>query len=277
MMIDRVCISINNRCNLACKYCHFHEKEESICPKDMDVLVILDNIRDYIQKYSIPIFKIGLVGNGEPFLDYDLLKEYVLHISDLLEAGTIQAYTITNGTCIDEEMMRFMSEHKVNVGFSIDGPRDIHNKYRCNTYDDVMRSIEMYHTIHGYYPSLNCTVGRETIENSDRIVSFFEQFNSRITFSRMIGSIGISLKEYRDFMNVIRGKLNVRTGSYDCTMYGGKCGAGINNIFFSNQRVYMCGNCIDLDYLPYDTPLDQIMFSVKCFDRNKCYKEELGK
>ena len=25
-MIDRICISINNRCNLACSYCHFHEK-----------------------------------------------------------------------------------------------------------------------------------------------------------------------------------------------------------------------------------------------------------
>ena len=25
-MIDRICISINNRCNLSCKYCHFHDK-----------------------------------------------------------------------------------------------------------------------------------------------------------------------------------------------------------------------------------------------------------
>lgn len=25
-MIDRICISINNRCNLGCRYCHFHEK-----------------------------------------------------------------------------------------------------------------------------------------------------------------------------------------------------------------------------------------------------------
>ena len=25
-MINRICISINNSCNLGCKYCHFHEK-----------------------------------------------------------------------------------------------------------------------------------------------------------------------------------------------------------------------------------------------------------
>ena len=40
-MVDRICISINNHCNLVCKYCHFHEKG-IIDAHDMDVFEILD-------------------------------------------------------------------------------------------------------------------------------------------------------------------------------------------------------------------------------------------
>lgn len=45
-MIDRICISINNRCNLACSYCHFHEKGK-IEAAEMDVYEILNNVKKY--------------------------------------------------------------------------------------------------------------------------------------------------------------------------------------------------------------------------------------
>lgn len=37
-MITRACISINNQCNLRCKYCHFQEKAEYIHEHEMDML-----------------------------------------------------------------------------------------------------------------------------------------------------------------------------------------------------------------------------------------------
>ena len=89
-MIDRICISINNRCNLACRYCHFHEKS-NIWVQDMDVFEILDNVKRYAGKK----FKIGFVGNGESFLDWPLLRSYIEYIED---TPAISAYTITNGT-----------------------------------------------------------------------------------------------------------------------------------------------------------------------------------
>lgn len=59
-MINRICISINNRCNLGCRYCHFHEKG-ILDDADMDVFKILDNVKAYAKGN----FKIGFVGNGE--------------------------------------------------------------------------------------------------------------------------------------------------------------------------------------------------------------------
>lgn len=276
MIIDRACISINNRCNLACEYCHFREKAAVINECDMNLLIILDNIRYHIQKYNIPLFKLGFVGNGESFLDFEMLREAILYISDLLEEGRIKAYTITNGTCVDESMLTFCKEHYLDVGFSLDGPRDIHNQYRCGSFDDVMKSIEQFRNINGRNPSLNCTVGKEALADPNLFVEFFKPFGSRITFSRMIGKLGISLADFRMFIENVKPYLNIRNGGYDCTMYGGLCGAGVNNIFYANKRIYLCGNCIDLESMSYDTPLDHVKFSVKEFDRHNCYKEIIG-
>lgn len=273
-MVTRACISINNRCNLNCLYCHFHEKTEYIQEEEMDIIGVLDNITHHIEKNEIECFKLGFVGNGETLLDYALLKKYIMHISDYLKSGRIAAYTITNGLLVDTEKLEFFKEHNVNVGFSIDGIERIHNKYRCNTWVKVMEKIELYHDVCGVYPTMNCTIGRESIESMDELIDFFIPFNTRITFSRMIGKYGISLERFRSFLKEAEKHLNVRTGGYDCTMYGGLCGAGMDNVFYANGKVFICGNCIDLAFsLPAETPLDSIKFDVKEFDRRCCFKE----
>lgn len=277
-MITRVCISINNRCNLNCKYCHFHEKKDSIVESEMDVFRILDNIRQHIERNAIRSFKIGFVGNGEPLLEFDKLRKYIDHIADLLESGVVSAYSITNGISLSRSMLEYLSANKVNVGFSIDGLKTVHDKWRCNSYDKVMQSIELYREVVGTYPSMNCTVGRDVLDNADETIKFFETFGSRITFSRMIGKYGISLSEFNTFLDKAAKTLNVRRGGYDCTMYGGMCGAGMNNIFYANGKIYVCGNCVDIQ-TPFssDTPLDAVKFNIPDFDRKCCYKESVLK
>lgn len=274
-MIDRACISINNHCNLNCIYCHFHtpEKAEYLKKADMDIYTILDNIMHHTDKYDIK-FRLGFVGNGEPLLDYEALRSYIEYISEYLYDGRIAAYTITNGTLVTEEMLSFFRVHKVNVGFSIDGIPEIHNKLRCNTHTAVMNAVERFHSVNGYYPSMNCTVGRDVLSRAEETIAFFEPFCNKITFSRMTGACGISLKEFHSFIDRAKDRLNIRTGGFDCTMYGGKCGAGISNIFYANGKVYLCGNCVDLpDIADSDTPLDRINPQIPLFDRNTCYRE----
>ena len=101
-------------------------------------------------------------------------------------------------------------------------------------------------------------------------------FGVRVTFSRMIGRYGISLQEYRDFLERAEKTLEVRRGGLDCTMYGGQCGAGTNNYFFANRNVYFCGNCIDLPPIgKSDMTFEELEKISLDFDRNYCYKESL--
>lgn len=275
-MITRACISINNSCNLNCAYCHFHttNKAPYLTPVYMDVYKILDNIKFHIDKYSIKVFKLGFVGNGEPLLNYQALTGYIRHIADYLSDGRIAAYTITNGTLVTEERLHFFKTYKINVGFSIDGIPEIHNKWRCGTHKEVMNAIELYHWVNGCYPSMNCTVNRDTLNRTDDTIAFFEPFGNRITFSRMIGKDGISLNEFREFISKAKQRLNVRTGGYDCTMYGGMCGAGINNVFYANNKVYLCGNCVDIPAIAdASVSLESINPNLPPFDRKQCYRE----
>lgn len=259
---------------MACKYCHFHEKVDSITDCDMEIFEILDNVIYSIEKNDIPVFKIGFVGNGEPLLDYEKLQSYILYIDKYLEDKRISAYTITNGLLLDKEKIQFFKQHHVNVGISIDGIKEVHNRYRCNTYDKVMKVIELFKEVNGTYPSMNCTVGEEVLKHEEETISFFKRFDSRITFSRMIGKYGIPLDAFNNFLTRASEHLNVRTGGYDCTMYGGKCGAFMNNIFYANGNVYICGNCIDMKPLgTSDMPLSYFENLSRTFDRTYCYKE----
>jgi len=268
-MVTRICISINNKCNLSCRYCHFHEKGK-INAANMDVFQILDHVKEYASGK----FKIGFVGNGEAFLDFHMLKKYIEYISDHPQ---ISVYTITNGTVdLADRDWEFLEDHRVNVGFSIDGYKELHNLYRCGSFDHAMENVHRYKSITGHFPTFNATVGKESLNEAERVIDFFSRFGTRVTFSRMIGRFGISLNEYRDFLSKAEQTLFVRRGGVDCTMYGGRCGAGIDNFFFANGWIYYCGNCIDLPPIaPSSTTFYELEKGQLHFDRDYCYKESL--
>ncbi len=268
-MIDRICISINNKCNLACRYCHFREKEHIKCA-EMNVFEILENVKTYAKSK----FKIGFVGNGEAFLDWPLLKSYFEYIDD---NPFIKSYTITNGTVsLPDSEWQYLYSHNIKVGFSIDGYKELHDLNRCNSFDKAMSNVENFKRVTGQYPTFNATVGKESLLNADRVIEFFSRFGTRVTFSRMIGKYGISLEEYRKFLQKAERYLEVRRGGNDCTMYGGNCGAGINNFFFANGYVYYCGNCIDLPPIgKSNIPFQELEKRSLSFNRNYCFKETI--
>ena len=79
-MIDRACISITCKCQLRCTYCHFDKHITKTSCSDItaeNLEAILKNVLAYAEKNKLQTFKVGLVGDGEPLLRFDLIQKAI--------------------------------------------------------------------------------------------------------------------------------------------------------------------------------------------------------
>ncbi len=290
-MIDRACISLGERCNLKCNYCHFSDRlTGSIQEFSSDELCsIIDEIYSYCTSNNVDEFKIGIVGSGEPLLQYDKIQSLISYV--ICSGITIFSfYTITNGTLFTEEMAEYFFENKdlITVCFSLDGYEEIHNIGR-QRYEDSYRGIENYERIFSRKPPVNCTVHRMTVANADAIRRFFsEEGFADVTFSRLVDStdarLSISKSEYDEFINgcvgfpfSVRQLKSENKKKYDCTMYGKLCGVGITNIFITRLGIYPCGRFYGNDkynFGPFDSKLKIVELKMAELERvcsGECY------
>jgi uncharacterized protein len=263
-MIDRACISLNHRCNLSCKYCHFAGKHSGREEDGMEfncneVESIVDNIVVYCKQKNIQVFKLGIVGAGEPLLSFKALVAVVEHAKNT-GCGVFKMYTITNGVGLtDKHLDFFMQNHDIiDINFSLDGYGELHNMYR-QEFQATMNSIYDYEKLFGRKPVINCTVSKQSVMHQDRLIHFFvENRFDRINFSKIFevndDDLVLSQYEYDAFLDrcrtagiTMRQSGKVYKPVYDCVMYGRLCGVGRTNIFFTRNGVYPCGRFFGIE------------------------------
>ncbi len=138
-------------CDLDCTYCYYLEKEK-LYPAEKQWKMPLDVLESFIRQ-QIETQQSANVSfawqGGEPTL---LGVGYFAKVVELQQkyAGgkTIENALQTNGVLLDDEWCSFLAENRFLVGISIDGPRELHDRYRVNrrnagTFDQVMRSLEL--------------------------------------------------------------------------------------------------------------------------------------
>jgi uncharacterized protein len=138
-------------CNLDCKYCFYLEKEK-LYPDQRRWRMPDDVLEGYIRQYirAQPGQEVNFAWQGgEPTLLGVPFFEQVISLQ-LKHAGGKRIHNAlqTNGTLLDDEWCQFLAKHDFLVGLSIDGPRDIHDRYRLDkqqagTFDAVMRGLRL--------------------------------------------------------------------------------------------------------------------------------------
>jgi MoaA/NifB/PqqE/SkfB family radical SAM enzyme len=85
-MVTRACISINNRCNLNCTYCHFHEKKDYIQVVIVDSVIntgrSIMRIIDEIKKHN-PGIDVIIAANVIQNEAVELFKDYLVFATRL--------------------------------------------------------------------------------------------------------------------------------------------------------------------------------------------------
>jgi uncharacterized protein len=84
----------------------------------------------------------------------------------------------TNGTLLDDAWCSFLKRHNFMVGLSLDGPREIHDRYRRDrngngTFDAVMRGLRLLQK-HGVEFNVMAGVARETAKHPLEVYRFFK-------------------------------------------------------------------------------------------------------
>jgi len=142
-----------SRCNLDCKYCYYLDKAELYGGREpvMSDAMLETVVREYIAANEVPEVTFNWHG-GEPLLlGMDFYRKALAWQARYADGKTIHNTIQTNGILLDRAWADFFREHGFLVGISIDGPQDIHDKYRRDkggnpSFDKVMRAIHLLHT-----------------------------------------------------------------------------------------------------------------------------------
>ena len=164
---------IGSRCNLACRYCYYLDKAQLYPnqePLSEELLEIF--IQQYLEAQTMPQVLFTWHG-GEPLLRPLSFYQRALALQQRYARGRqIDNCIQTNGTLLTDEWCEFLRENRFLVGISIDGPQTYHDAYRCQSFEKVMRGIQLLQQHHVEWNAM-ATVNHL---NADHPVEFYRFF-----------------------------------------------------------------------------------------------------
>lgn len=138
-------------CNLDCKYCFYLDKEK-LYPGErkwrMSDEVLEEYIRQYVQAQPGSEVAFTWQGGEPTLLGIDFFRRVVALQAKHANGKKISNALQTNGVLLNGEWCELFAEHRFLIGISIDGPRELHDRYRVDkggksSFDAVVRGMEL--------------------------------------------------------------------------------------------------------------------------------------
>jgi len=176
-------------CDLTCAYCFYLEKE-SLYPRQqrwrMSDATLEAYVRQYIEAQPEHVEEIDFAfQGGEPtLLGLDFFRRAVELEKKYLPPGKrIRNSLQTNGILLDDDWCEFLRRNDFLVGISIDGPADLHDKYRRDrqgkgSFDRVTRAVARLRNQGVEFNTLTC-VNRYNGDHPLRVYRFLRELGSR--------------------------------------------------------------------------------------------------
>ncbi|MBQ5770889.1 MAG: radical SAM protein, partial [Clostridia bacterium] len=151
-------------CQYRCKYCFYADvmNNREISNYGNMTFETLETLVKRAMNYAEGSVSFAFQG-GEPTLaGLDFYKE-LIRLEKKYNRGLQVFNSIqTNGGLIDDEWAKFLSENRFLVGLSLDGTKELHDKYRKNamgegTYERTLKTAELFQK-HGVEFNILCVV-----------------------------------------------------------------------------------------------------------------------
>ena len=186
---------IGSICNLDCHYCYYLEKEH-LYPKGETFRMPDDILEEYIVQHinasPDPVINFSWHGGEPTILGLDYFRKIVaLQHKHQPSKQRITNGMQTNGTLLDEEWCRFLAAENFAVGISIDGPQELHDRYRLtrdqkSTFERTIHGYNLLHQ-HRVLCEILCVVNVDNVRQPLQVYRFFKQLNAQyITFIPLV-------------------------------------------------------------------------------------------
>jgi len=155
------------RCNLACSYCFFLDKERlypgstfRMCERTLETY-----IRQLVNAHQSQKVAVAWQGGEPTLMGLDFYRKAIEFQEKYGRPGmTFENTMQTNGTLLNDEWCRFFKENDFLIGISLDGPQALHDAYRVDkagrgTFKRVMRGLQLLQK-HGVEYNILATVNR---------------------------------------------------------------------------------------------------------------------
>ena len=182
-------------CNLGCHYCYYLKKEH-LYPKGESFRMPDDILEKYIAQHidASPghVARFSWHGGEPTVLGLDYFRKIVaIQREHRLSHQRILNGIQTNGTLLDEAWCRFLAAECFAVGLSLDGPQELHDRYRVTrsqkpTHGQAMRGYELLRK-HGINCDILCVVNAHNVQHATLVYGFFKQIRAQyITFLPLV-------------------------------------------------------------------------------------------
>ncbi len=182
-------------CNLACRYCYYldkgpHGPEKT--PPHMPDDLLEEYIVQHISASPDEVIRFSWHG-GEPTiarLDF-FRRAAALQQKHCPRGRTVVNGMQTNGALIDEEWGCFLADQSFAVGLSLDGPEEIHDRYRLTrdgkpTFKQAMRGYDILMR-HGVATDILCVVSAANAGRPAEVYGFFKEIEANfLTFLPLV-------------------------------------------------------------------------------------------
>lgn len=173
-------------CNLRCSYCYYLEKSVLAGSRRgpaMSPEVLERFIKSYIEAQTGPAVQFMWHGGEAMMPGLDFYRRVVELQNHYAGGRRIDNSIQTNGTLLTDEWCRFLKENGWLVGVSIDGPKDVHDRFRTDasgrgSFDRVMEGIHLMQA-HGVEWNALAVVNSLNVGRPEEFYDFFKSVGCR--------------------------------------------------------------------------------------------------
>lgn len=240
-------------CNMRCRYCFYTDETEhretallgKMSPNTMRVLI--DKALDYADDTCAFVFQ-----GGEPSLAgldfFHAFTGYIHHHPNPKQIRISYCFQ-TNGYGINEEWCKWFAENDVLVGISLDGPKELHDRYRVDrqgkgTFGKVMQSIRLMEK-HNVDFNILTVVHADNARRGKQVYEFFKKHNFRYQqYIECLDPIGEPQGSHTYSLTPERYEAFLKS-QFDAWYLDQKAGRYVYNRYFENLMMLISGQAAE--------------------------------